>query len=199
MSDLQLFQDAFAIDFPVEIADQLLGHMQALYGDLFDKKYGEIDPDQLKNTVCKVLNGLNPKDLKRGIDRMNTEKWCPSLPEFRTWCIPASDWWTVDQAWSKSLNFINDNSKPITTLAKTALDEVRQILEIEGQKSAHFAFRDIYLDYLQRAKEHGRVQEFWKAPIPLEEPKIENHKRTQPSPQVAAQIQQIYKNAGLKS
>lgn len=195
MSDLQLFQDAFAIDFPVEIADQLLGHMQALYGDLFDKKYGEIDPDQLKNTVCKVLNGLNPKDLKRGIDRMNNEKWCPSLPEFRTWCIGSGGWWTVDQAWAKCLNFIDDHSKPITTLAKAALDEVRQVLEIQGQKSAYFSFRDIYLDYLEKAKAQGRVQEFWQVDPVIVEPKHKGIKRPEC---LNEQIVTIYRKAGLK-
>lgn len=163
MNSIQLFQDAFTVDFPIEVADQVLGRIQQLYGNEFDKKYGDVEADQLKLTACTVLNGLKPADIKRGLDRMLTEKWCPSLPEFRSWCI-SSDWWTADQAWAKAMNFEADRSKPITELAKCALDEVRHILNMEGQKAAHRAFKDIYEDYLQKAKDKGRVQQLWKKP-----------------------------------
>lgn len=165
MSNIQLFQDAFVVDFPAEIADQVLGRMQALYGEMFDKKYGNINPAELQFTVCTVLNGLKPAELRRGLERMNSEKWCPSLPEFRSWCVHDGDWWTAEQAWAKALNFEADPANKITTLAKRALDEVRHILKTEGQKAAHFAFRDIYSDYLDKAKKAGRVQVMYVPPV----------------------------------
>lgn len=165
MSNIQLFQDAFVVDFPAEIADQVLGRMQALYGEMFDKKYGNINPAELQFTVCTVLNGLKPAELRRGLERMNSEKWCPSLPEFRSWCVHDGDWWTAEQAWAKALNFEADPDNKITTLAKRALDEVRHILKTEGQKAAHAAFRDIYSDYLDKAKKAGRVQVMYVPPV----------------------------------
>lgn len=165
MSNIQLFQDAFVVDFPAEIADQVLGRMQALYGEMFDKKYGNINPAELQFTVCTVLNGLKPAELRRGLERMNSEKWCPSLPEFRSWCVHDGDWWTAEQAWAKALNFESDPTNKITTLAKRSLDEVRHILKTEGQKAAHFAFRDIYSDYLAKAKKAGRVQVMYVPPV----------------------------------
>lgn len=161
MSNLQSFQQAFVVDFPPEIADQVLGRIQALYGTQFEKHYGNLNPHELQNLACTVLSGVSPKELKRGIDRMNSEKWCPTLPEFRSWCVSGGDWWTAEMAWVKALNFINDETKPMTALAKETLDEVQQVLSQEGQKAAHRAFVAIYDDYLQRAKNLGRRQEMY--------------------------------------
>lgn len=165
MSNISKFQSVFNVNFPPEIADQVLARMQMLYGEAFDKKFGNVDPAQLQFTVCTVLNGLSENDLRRGLERMNSEKWCPSLPEFRSWCVHDGDWWTAEQAWAKALNFEADPSQQITTLAKRSLDEVRHILKTEGQKAAHFAFRDIYSDYLDKAKKSGRVQVMYVPPV----------------------------------
>lgn len=199
MSNIEKFQSAFVVNFPVEIADQVLARIQMLYGEAFDKKYGEVDAAQLQLTACTVLNGLSESELRRGLERMNSEKWCPSLPEFRSWCVQDPNWWTAEQAWAKSLNFLNDDSEKITTLAKRALDEVLNILKTEGQKAAHAAYRDIYQDYLQRAKAAGRVQEFWKSPKKLTETQADKHKRVKPTVQIQEQIKKIYRNAGRLS
>ena len=198
MSNIQLFQDAFVVDFPAEIADQVLGRMQALYGEMFDKKYGYINPAELQFTVCTVLNGLKPAELHRGLERMNSEKWCPSLPEFRSWCVHDGDWWTAEQAWAKALNFEADPTNKITTLAKRALDEVRHILKTEGQKVAHFAFRDIYSDYLDKAKKSGRVQVMYvppAKPVAIEHNE-KNRKGVPCPPELAAKVKGVFNRAG---
>lgn len=198
MSNIQLFQDAFVVDFPAEIADQVLGRMQALYGEMFDKKYGYINPAELQFTVCTVLNGLKPAELHRGLERMNSEKWCPSLPEFRSWCVHDGDWWTAEQAWAKALNFESDPTNKITTLAKRALDEVRHILKTEGQKAAHFAFRDIYSDYLDKAKKSGRVQVMYVPPVkPVAiEHNEKNRKGVPCPPELAAKVKGVFNRTG---
>ncbi len=196
MGNLQIFQNLFQVSFPVEIADGVLGRMQALYGDGFEKVYGEKDPVELQTLACTVLNGLSVHEIERGLLRMNSEKWCPKLPEFRSWCIIGGDWWTAEQAWVKSLNFMNDRSKPITTLAKVSLDEIQIVLDQEGQKAGHRAFVAIYNDYLQRAKAHGRIQEMWKEPVALTENKQnENHKSIPCPPELKAQLKGINKNS----
>src|SRR5690606_17982497 len=198
MSKIQLFQDAFVVDFPAEIADQVLGRMQALYGEMFDTKYGYINPAELQFTVCTVLNGLKPAELRRGLERMNSEKWCPSLPEFRSWCVHDGDWWTAEQAWAKALNFEADSTNKITTLAKRALDEVRHILKTEGQKAAHFAFRDIYSDYLDKAKKSGRVQVMYVPPVkPVAiEHNEKNRKGVPCPPELAAKVKGVFNRTG---
>lgn len=194
MSEIQLFEQAFAVTFPTATANQLLGHMQALYGDGFNKKYGEIEQDRMISTVCQVLDGLSPIDLQRGIQRMKSEKWCPSLPEFRTWCI-LDDWWSPEQAWAKALNFQNDDSQPITTLAKRCLDEVGHILRSESQKAAHKAFIEIYLDYLNRAKKQGRAQIMHVVPKKPNAEVSENRKGIACPPELAAKIQNVGRRA----
>ncbi|MCO8069306.1 restriction endonuclease [Acinetobacter lwoffii] len=198
MSNIQLFQDAFVVDFPAEIADQVLGRMQALYGEMFDKKFGNINPAELQFTVCTVLNGLKPAELRRGLERMNSEKWCPSLPEFRSWCVHDGDWWTAEQAWAKALNFEADPTNKITTLAKRALDEVRHILKTEGQKAAHAAFRDIYSDYLDKAKKSGRIQVMYVPPaksVAIEHNE-KNRKGVPCPPELAAKVKGVFNRTG---
>lgn len=197
MSNISKFQSVFNVNFPPEIADQVLARMQMLYGEAFDKKFGNVDPAQLQFTVCTVLNGLSENDLRRGLERMNSEKWCPSLPEFHSWCVHDGDWWTAEQAWAKALNFEADSSQQITTLAKRALDEVRHILKTEGQKAAHFAFRDIYSDYLDKAKKSGRVQVMYvppAKPVAIEHDE-ENRKAVPCPPELAAMVKGTIKRA----
>lgn len=201
MSNISKFQSVFDVNFPAEIADQVLARMQMLYGEAFDKKFGEIDPKQLTFTTCTVLNGLSDVDLRRGLERMNTEKWCPSLPEFRSWCVKDDGWWTAEQAWAKALVFSNDLSSPITKLAKCVLDEVQHVLKVEGQKAAHAAFRDIYNDYLNKAKQAGRKQEMWIAPkaIGFDQDNAERERKGVPCPpELVAQLRGVksFKHVG---
>ncbi|WP_180182932.1 restriction endonuclease [Acinetobacter sp. YH01020] len=196
MSNIQKYHSAFEINFPVEIADQLLARMQSLYGDAFDRKYGEIEPAQLQITACTILNGLSEHDLRRGLERMNTEKWCPSLPEFRSWCVHDGDWWTAEMAWAKALNFVKDETQQITTMAKRTLDEVKQILSVEGQRAAHKAFIEIYTDYLIRAKKQNRTQIMWIPPKSLQTPEDKPRTGIPCPPELAAKIKGLGRVGG---
>ena len=164
MSSIQLFEKAFAVSFPVAVAEMVLDRIGSVYGAEFSKKYAGYSDDELVQLACTVLDGLTPADITRGVLRMNSEEWCPNLPKFRSWCEQGGDWWTADMAWAKAMQFESDPLSEITTLAKRSLDEVRHILNVEGQKASHYAFKDIYIDYLRRAKEKGRIQELWVRP-----------------------------------
>ena len=198
MSNIELFKSAFAVTFPVEVADLVLDRISELYGAEFTKKYADYSDQDLQQLACTVLNGLNPSDIARGIVRMNSEGWCPNLPQFRNWCEQGGDWWTADMAWAKAMQFAENPNTPMTKLAKRAFDEVQQVLSVEGQKSAHFAFKDIYHDYLRRAKEKGRVQEMW---VKTKEPKkVEDQVRTTGipcPPELAAKIKRIGRVGGV--
>ena len=164
MSNIQLFEQAFAVNFPVEVAEMVLNRIGDVYGAEFSKKYAGYTDEELVQLTCTVLSGLSHSDIARGVLRMNSEEWCPNLPKFRSWCEQGGDWWTADMAWAKAMQFEADPSTKITKLTKCSLEEVRHVLNVEGQKAAHFAFKDIYQDYLLRAKEAGRVQEMWEKP-----------------------------------
>lgn len=131
--------------------------------------------------------------------RMNSEEWCPkNLPTFRNWCEQGGDWWTADMAWAKAMQFESDPLTKITTLTKRALEEVRHVLAAEGQKTAHFAFKDIYVDYMSRAKAKGMSQEMWVKPKAPKQ--LDNHERNHTSvpcpPELAAKIKELGRIGG---
>ena len=199
MNEIQKFQDAFIVDFDPLIADQLLGRMQSLYGTLFENKYGEFDPQELQIMACTALNGLTAEQFKTGIIRMNSEKWCPSLPEFRSWCVADHGFWTAEQAWAKAVNFSQNPKSEISTIAKQALEEVKQIMLIEGQKAAHRAFCDIYNDYLKAELQAQNKQIMWQKPDRSEETKrlnaSESNRKGVACPQdLMAQLKRAHKS-----
>lgn len=164
MFEVQQYNQVFEITFPVEIAQQVLGVMESLYGSEFDRVHGKTDADLLIEKMREVLDGITPQQLQKGLELMKSEKWCPTLPGFRLLCLQDHDWWSAEMAWAKALNFLRGDSQKITTLAKRSLDEVKQIISTEGQKSARKAFFDIYTDYLDKAKKQNRTQIMWIAP-----------------------------------
>lgn len=199
MSNIELFKNAFAVTFPVEVADMVLGRMSDIYGAGFTKNFAGYTDQELSHLACTVLNGLSPTDITRGLMRMNSEEWCPkNLPTFRSWCEQGGDWWTADMAWAKAMQFAENPNTPMTKLAKRAFDEVQQVLSVEGQKSAHFAFKDIYHDYLRRAKEKGRVQEMWVKPVEPKRVEDQVRKTGIPCPpELAAKIKRIGRVGGV--
>lgn len=198
MNEIQLFENAFAVNFPIDVAEKVLNRIGDVYGAEFSKKYAGYSDEELVQLACTVLSGLTPADIARGVVRMNSEEWCPNLPKFRSWCEQGGEWWTADMAWAKAMQFESDPMAQITTLAKRSLEEVRHVLNVEGQKSAHFAFKDIYMDYLKRAKEAGRVQEFWEKKRKSEKTKAltydeRNRKGVPCPPELAEKVKGVFK------
>jgi hypothetical protein len=160
MSNIQTFEQALGMSFPVHVAENVLNRISGLYGAEFVKKYEGTENEELVQLACTAWNGLTPAEIDRGIKRMNSEEFCPTLTRFRSWCEQGGDWWTADMAWAKAMQYEADPQTKITKLTKCALEEVRHVLNNEGQKAAHYAFKDIYQDYQIRAKAVGRVQEW---------------------------------------
>ena len=75
---------------------------------------------------------------------------------------------------------------------------MRHILNVEGQKAAHYAFNAIYQDYLARAKEKGRVQEMWKKGGKAKSLTYDerNRKGVPCPPELAAKVKGAFKRAG---
>ncbi|MDI3237532.1 hypothetical protein QK338_05300 [Acinetobacter ursingii] len=161
MSNIQVFQDAFAVDFPVQIAEQVLERMEKLYGSEFHSMHQHISNSELLDLTCTVLEGVSPTELRRGIERMNIEKRCPKLNEFRTWC--GGEWLGANEAWAIALAFSEDRKTHITVAAKQALDQTKHIMQSEGVKSAGFAFREIYSRIVNDLKATGQSQIYWQS------------------------------------
>ena len=73
MSNIELYQSALTSSFPELVAAEILGHIEGIFGpEQFAKTYGHLSNQEALQLVCKVLNGLTPLNLKRGIERLLT-------------------------------------------------------------------------------------------------------------------------------
>lgn len=205
MFDVQKFQQAFEISFPIEIAQQILGLMESLYGSEFERVHGKTDTDLLIENTRLVLDGITPEQLENGIKQMRSERWCPTLPGFRCLCLSSGDWWTAEQAWTFALNWKKDNNKPISMLARRTLGEVSEVFSGQGQKAAYKAFIDTYEYNLKQEKTHKQSQVMWVKPNATnseEKQKLAEQRQNERNrtgiacpPDLAAQIKSIGRRA----
>lgn len=211
MFEVQQYQQALeqTVTFPIEVAQQILGVIEAVFGADFERVHGATDIEVLIETFRVVLDGLTPGQIKNGIKNMRSEKWCPTLSEFRRLCLQDDSWWTAEMAWAMALNWKKDNTKPITTLARKTLFEVSEILNTQGQKAAYKPFIETYEFNLREAKKQNRTQLMWIRPDrtnseekqkEFEEKQKERSRTVSPMPaNLAAQVELIYKRAGKVS
>ena len=166
MFELQQYNQALetSVTFPIEIAQQILGVLEAVFGADFERVHGATNFDTLIETFRLVLDGLTPGQIQNGIKNMRSEKWCPTLSEFRRLCLQDDSWWTSEIAWVFSLNWKKDNSKPITTLARKTILDVSEIFTTQGQKQAYKPFIETYEFNLREAKKQNRTQLMWIRP-----------------------------------
>lgn len=211
MFEVQQYQQALeqTVTFPVEVAQQILGVIEAVFGADFERVHGATDIEVLIETFRVVLDGLTPGQIKNGIKNMRSEKWCPTLSEFRRLCLQDDSWWTAEMAWAMALNWKKDNTKPITTLTRETILEVSEILNTQGQKAAYKPFIETYEFNLREAKKQNRTQLMWIRPDrtnseekqkEFEEKQKERSRTVSPMPaNLAAQVELIYKRAGKVS
>ena len=166
MFELQQYNQALetSVTFPIEIAQQILGVLEAVFGADFERVHGATNFDTLIETFRLVLDGLTPAQIQNGIKNMRSEKWCPTLSEFRRLCLQDDSWWTAEMAWAFSLNWKKDNTKPITTLARKSFLEVSEIFATQGQKATYKSFIETYEYNLREAKKRGQTQIMWIKP-----------------------------------
>lgn len=166
MFELQQYNQALetSVTFPIEIAQQILGVLEAVFGADFERVHGATNFDTLIETFRLVLDGLTPAQIQNGIKNMRSEKWCPTLSEFRRLCLQDDSWWTAEMAWAFSLNWKKDNTKPITTLARKSFLEVSEIFATQGQKATYKSFIETYEYNLRQAKKMSSVQIMWIKP-----------------------------------
>ncbi|WP_111860904.1 restriction endonuclease [Acinetobacter sp. CFCC 10889] len=208
MFEVQQYQQALeqTVTFPIEVAQEILGIIESIFGADFERVHGATDEEILIETFRVVLDGLTPGQIKNGIKNMRSEKWCPTLSEFRRLCLQDDSWWTAEMAWAMALNWKKDNSKTITTLTRKTILEVSEILNTQGQKAAYKPFIETYEFNLREAKKQNRTQLMWIKPTrtnndekqkEFEQKQVERTRTASPMPaNLAAAAELIYKRAG---
>lgn len=88
-------------EFTQEDAIRLITKMRAYYGKKFADQWSGVDPKDIAESMVECFKGLGSEDFKRGVAKMMKSTFCPSIPEFRSWCEPKADaWLDAHEAWA---------------------------------------------------------------------------------------------------
>lgn len=149
--------------------------MQVLYGHKFISQFnGMTDLNRILSIIGGSLAMITDEQFERGLAHLNAKAgsgdFCPTLSDFKTWCM-AGSWWTTAEAWQRACDYSNqsdvellDGKLKITTLAKKAWDSVYWLVEQGKTKEAQNQFKALYEAYLVKAQMQGKNQE-WYVPV----------------------------------
>ncbi|MET3134626.1 hypothetical protein AAKU55_004926 [Oxalobacteraceae bacterium GrIS 1.11] len=76
---------------PENWVESLFKKMSFTYGVKFADQWRGIDADGLKRHWAEKLGGLTGEELRRGVAKLDTRDWPPTLPEFVKLCKPGID------------------------------------------------------------------------------------------------------------
>lgn len=103
--------------FTTEHAARLMNKMKAFYGKKYAEQWGDIPAVDIADAMVECLQGLNQEDFKRGYMRMQRSTFCPTIPEFRSWCEPKTDdWLGSHEAWAIAEKSIGFDGQELTVI-----------------------------------------------------------------------------------
>lgn len=103
--------------FTTEHAARLMNKMKAFYGKKYAEQWGDIPAADIADAMVECLQGLNQEDFKRGYLRMQKSTFCPTIPEFRSWCEPKTDdWLGSHEAWAIAEKSIGFDGQELTVI-----------------------------------------------------------------------------------
>lgn len=149
--------------FTTEHAARLMNKMKAFYGKKYAEQWGDIPAKDIAEAMVECLQGLTQEDFKRGYLRMQRSTFCPTIPEFRSWCEPKTDdWLGSHEAWAiaeKSIGFDGQELTVIWTEQMAQAFSRCEDLVKTGDKyqcaEAKKIFCDAYDRLVTQAKDQG--------------------------------------------
>lgn len=155
------------------VINKMQDYYQARFDNTFPKRQGISDADyidKLADIACDVFDGLTPDDIKRGLAKMKTSKFCPVFPEFRDWCIGdlKSQWLGANEAWNTARGSIDFNGNELTVVwtreSATAFDSVAHLVRL-GDKyqiaDAKKAYVEMYDRLVTESLERGEKPSYF--------------------------------------
>jgi hypothetical protein len=87
---------ATSIEWPTDAIPQkwiqkLFNEMLLAYGKKFTEQWAGADPESLQRHWATKLAGMTGPEMKRGVDKLDSRDWPPTLPEFIKMCKPSVD------------------------------------------------------------------------------------------------------------
>lgn len=165
--------------------DTFLQTLQIRFGGQFQKRYSGQNAQVMRSVVADSLRKMSDAQFNEGMARLSSSRFCPDLAEFEDWCI-AGSWQTVNEAWQRACEWSNlsdhelkyltelpvdqflKTKTKITVLTKKAWDSVTWLVEQGDMKGAFNQFKNLYEDYMAKAKTIGKQQEWYVPPRMLE-------------------------------
>lgn len=163
--------------FGEEDARLLIKEMIELHGKKFTDQWAGQTKGQVVAKFAQKLSVLTYEQFLRGLKRLDTASWPPSIPEFKDWCLGGYEYQTADEAWLQALNFEKENrSARINHLAKAAYDAVvGPYGMLKTTDTVHNVFCSVYKRLVTEAKERGEPDGVLDAVMQIESKAEEDH------------------------
>lgn len=140
---------------------QLLKKQKEWYGKKFRDQWPDMADAAIFNSFKTGLAGITEQEFARGLAAMLTQKWPPSVPEFRAWCEPNSEWPTAEQAWAIAQAASDEaNTVVWTAEAQAAWTSCQSLIEINDWFNAARCFKDTYNREVQTAQLQGKRPQY---------------------------------------
>ena len=149
--------------FTTEHAARLMNKMKAFYGKKYAEQWGDIPAKDIAEAMVECLQGLTQEDFKRGYLRMQKSTFCPTIPEFRSWCEPKTDdWLGSHEAWAIAEKSIGFDGQELTVIwtdqmaqAFSRCEELIKTGDKYQRAEAKKIFCDAYDRLVTQAKDQG--------------------------------------------
>ena len=149
--------------FTTEHAARLMNKMKAFYGKKYAEQWGDIPAKDIAEAMVECLQGLTQEDFKRGYLRMQRSTFCPTIPEFRSWCEPKTDdWLGSHEAWAIAEKSIGFDGQELTVIwteqmaqAFSRCEELIKTGDKYQRAEAKKIFCDAYDRLVTQAKDQG--------------------------------------------
>ena len=180
MSNLPTQQNnsTYVQQFSEQNARELVEDMLFLYGKKFTDQWSGLKKSQIIAKLVEKLSCITFEQFTRGLQRLETAEWPPSIPEFKNWCLGKYEYQSHDDAWLQALSYEKNNrSHLINKFAKHAFDEVIKPYGHLGSSDTFYkVFTSVYKRLITEAKERNEADEVYEAVVQLGNTKTDgNH------------------------
>lgn len=168
--------------FTHEDAMRLIKKMRVNYGKKFSDQWSGVEPFDLADEMVDQYQGLTSQNFLAGIERMKTESWPPTIPEFKNWCISGtlamgvSSFRYKNAALANIEAWLSDSTTKITNAEKEAynrcygmFNDLKWSYSDKQKFHTYLAFKDFYDEVVKEMVAKGESQSIW-----IEPPKIES-------------------------
>ncbi|WOE40726.1 hypothetical protein [Acinetobacter chinensis] len=151
--------------FSEQDARKLVEDMLLMYGKKFTDQWSGLKKGQVVEKFVEKLSDLTYVQFLRGLKRLDTAEWPPSIPEFKKWCLGGYEYQSSDDAWLQALNYERNNRcNVINKFTKQAFDEVVQPYGHLGSSDTFYkVFSSVYRRIITEARECNEADELIEA------------------------------------